>query len=119
MELSHVCLMVGDLDRSLTFYSALGFEQRRTLGNGAGTSIFCGLPGDSDRLQLRLTEDFEPAMARFGHVAIEVDDLEHVLDGLAKHEVVPEQPPVSRGGRRISFVHDPDGYPIELIQEER
>lgn len=119
MELSHTCLMVSDLDRSLAFYSLFGFEQRRTLGSGPGISVFCGLPDDSDRLQLRHTEDLDPATAQFGHVALDVDGLELLLSELAEHDVLPDQPPVDRGGRRICFVHDPDGYAIELIQEER
>jgi lactoylglutathione lyase len=111
--------MVGDLERSLAFYSLLGFEQRRTLGSGPGMSVFCGLSGDADRLQLRETDELEPAMARFGHVAIEVDSLEPMLAALAEHGVLPDKPPTSTGGLRICFVHDPDGYAIELIQEER
>jgi lactoylglutathione lyase len=118
MELGHTCLMVTDLDRSLGFYSWLGFEPRRSLQSAAGPSVFCGLPGDRDRLQLRLTEDFEPAMARFGHIAVEVEDLDALLDRLAAHDVVPDQPPARSGSRRICFVHDPDGYAVELIVEE-
>lgn len=119
MELNHTCLMVADLERSLAFYSLLGFEQRRTLGSGVGGSVFCGLPGDADRLQLRLTDQFDAAMAGFGHVAIKVEGLERLLAELAAHSVHPDEPPVSRGDRRLCFVHDPDGYAIELIEEER
>ena len=119
MELSHTCLLVTDLERSLSFYSLFGFEQRRTAGSGTGMSVFCGLPGDSDRLQLRLTERFEPAMAEFGHIAIALEGLDRLLGDLAAHGVVPDQPPISRGGRRLCFVHDPDGYAVELIEEGR
>jgi lactoylglutathione lyase len=119
MELSHTCLMVTDLDRSLAFYSLLGFEPRRTIGSGSGRSVFCGLAEDADRLQLRVTEEFEPAMGRFGHIAIDVEDLDALLGRLDGHGVVPDQPPTPSGRLRICFVHDPDGYAIELIEEER
>jgi lactoylglutathione lyase len=118
-ELSHTCLTVSDLDRSLAFYSLLGFEPRRTIGSGLGASVFCGLFDDSDRLQLRLTEDFEPAMSRFGHIAIGVEDLDALLGRLDGHGVVPDQPPTRSGRLRICFVRDPDGYVIELFEEER
>jgi lactoylglutathione lyase len=117
-ELSHTCLTISDLERSLAFYALLGFEPRRSIGSGPGGSVFCGLSGDADCLQLRLAEDFEPAWTRFGHVALDVEDLETVLDLLAEHGVVPDQPPRLVGSRRVCFVHDPDGYAIELIEEQ-
>jgi lactoylglutathione lyase len=119
MELSHTCLTVSDIERSLAFYSLLGFEPRRTIGRGPGASVFCGLSEDADRLQLRLTEEFEPSMTRFGHVAIDVEDLDALLAELAGHGVLPDRAPVGGGRLRICFVHDPDGYAIELIEEER
>jgi catechol 2,3-dioxygenase-like lactoylglutathione lyase family enzyme len=117
MELIHTCLMVRDLERSLGFYRLFGFEQRRSSGTGRDLSIFCGLPGDADRLQLKAESDFNAGMTRFGHIALEVEDLEGVLGELGGHGVVPDQPPKAVGGRRICFVHDPDGYPVELIEE--
>jgi lactoylglutathione lyase len=119
VELSHTCLTVSDLDRTLAFYSLLGFERRRTIGSGAGTSVFCGLAEDTDRLQLKLTEEFEPAMRRFGHIAIDVEDLDALLGQLAGHGVVPDQAPIVSGMLRICYVHDPDGYATQLIEEER
>jgi len=118
MQLSHTCLTVSDLERSLAFYSLLGFEPRRSIGSGPATSMFSGLSEDTDRLQLRLTDDFEPAMTRFGHIAVDVEDLDALLGLLAEHGVVPDQPPTPTGSLRICFVHDPDGYAIELIEEE-
>jgi lactoylglutathione lyase len=119
MELSHTCLTVSDIERSLAFYSLLGFEPRRTIGSGPGASVFCGLPEDSDSLQLRPTEHFEPEMRRFGHIAIEVGHLDALLGELAGHGVLPDKQPTPSGRLRICFVHDPDGYAIELIEEER
>jgi lactoylglutathione lyase len=115
--LSHTCLTVSDLERSLAFYALLGFERRRSIGSGPGGSVFCGLSEDTDRLQLRLTEDFEPAWTRFGHIAVDVEDLDALLGLLAEHGVVADRPPTSIGSRRICFVHDPDGYAVELIEE--
>ena len=116
MELNHTCLMVSDMERSLAFYARFGFEPRRYLGSGPGGSVFCGLPGDGDRLQLKLAEDVDPAVARFGHIALHVEELDALLAQLAEHDVLPDQPPAP-SGRRICFVHDPDGYAVELIEE--
>lgn len=116
MELIHTCLMVSDLERSLGFYRLFGFEQRRSLGTGPNLSIFCGLPGDGDRLQLKAASD-NAETTRFGHIALEVEDLDGLLRKLGGHDVVPDEPPKALGSKRICFVHDPDGYAIELIEE--
>ncbi len=122
MNLVHTCMRVRDIDASLRFYAALGFERRGKLDFGSAYNVYLGLPGDGDTLEL--TENVgreEPydVGTGYGHIALEVEDLDAKLAELAGQGIEPEKPPYSPGGReevgRICFVRDPDGYRIELI----
>jgi lactoylglutathione lyase len=120
-ELIHTCYRIGDIDRSVAFYGALGFEERRRmdLPDGA-TNVFMGLPGDGDRLELTKNPgvDSYDLGTGYNHIALSVDDLDGALGRLADKGIEPEKPPyrVREGGSRICFVRDPDGYRIELIE---
>jgi lactoylglutathione lyase len=121
-ELIHTCYRVLDLDRSVSFYAALGFEELRRVAIGDdATNSFLGLPGDGPRLELTLnhgrTEPYEIGSG-YGHIAVTVDDLDGALSELAGRGIEPEKPPyrVREGGSRICFVRDPDEYRIELIE---
>ena len=123
MELIHTCYRITDPERSVTFYEALGFEERRRLPiRDEAINIFMGLPGDGDRLEL--THNFEvpdggyELGTAYGHIAVAVDDLDATLQHLADQGIEPERPPytVREGGSRLCFVRDPDGYRIELIE---
>ena len=120
-ELIHTCYRIGDIDRSVAFYAALGFEElrRMDLKDGA-TNVFVGLPGDGPRLELTKNpgvESYELGDG-YGHVAVTSDDLDATLAELAAQGIEPEKPPytVREGGSRLCFVRDPDGYRIELIE---
>ncbi len=122
MNLVHTCMRVRDIDASLRFYAALGFERRGKLDFGSAYNVYLGLPGDSDKLELTVNVGQDEAYDLgngYGHIALEVDDLDAKLAQLAEQGVEPEKPPYSPGGRedvgRICFVQDPDGYRIELI----
>ncbi len=124
MELVHTCYRITDPDRSIAFYEALGFEERRRLPiRDEAVNIFMGLPDDADRLEL--TYNFEVPEGGYdigtgyGHVAVAVDDLDATLARLAETGIEPERPPyrVREGGSRICFVRDPDGYRVELIEK--
>jgi len=121
MELIHTCYRITDIDRSVAFYRALGFEERRRMPIGdEAINVFMGLPGDSDRLELTHNfgvDSYELGTA-YGHVAVTVDDLDAALAQLAEQGIEPERPPyrVREGGSRICFVRDPDGYRVELIE---
>jgi len=121
MELIHTCYRIGDIDRSVDFYSALGFEERRRmdLSDGA-TNVFMGLPGDGERLELTKNPgvDTYELGTGYNHVAVTVDDLDGSLAALGEQGIEPERPPytVSEGGSRLCFVRDPDGYRIEIIE---
>ena len=121
MELIHTCYRITDIDRSVAFYRALGFEERRRMPIGdEAINVFMGLPGDSDRLELTHNfgvDSYELGTA-YGHVAVTVDDLDAALAQLAEQGIEPERPPyrVREGGSRICFVRDPDDYRIEIIE---
>jgi len=120
MELIHTCYRITDPERSVAFYEALGFEKRRELPiRDEAVNIFMGVPGDGDRLELthNFGVDSYELGTGYGHIAITVDDIDETLAGLAKQGIEPERPPytVREGGSRLTFVRDPDGYRIELI----
>ena len=122
-ELDHTMIRVLDEGRSLAFYGALGFDERRRarVGGDTATVIFLGLPGDGARLELTLNdgraEPYEQGEA-YGHIALTTPDLDAELARLAGLGIEPEKPPYASrpGGSRICFVRDPDGYRIELIE---
>jgi lactoylglutathione lyase len=121
MELIHTCYRIGDIDRSVAFYEALGFEERRRMPiRDEAINVFMGLPGDGDRLEL--TFNFGVTEYTHGtgynHIAVTVEDLDGTLQQLAGQGIEPEKPPytVREGGSRLCFVRDPDDYRIELIE---
>lgn len=122
-HLVHTCVRVRDIDASLRFYEALGFERRGRLNFETAYNVYLGLPGDGDKLELTVNDGRgEPYDLGDGynHVALVVDDLDQTLAHLkAAVGVDPEKPPFHPGGREelphIAFVQDPDGYRIELI----
>jgi lactoylglutathione lyase len=121
MELIHTCYRITDPERSVAFYEALGFEKRRELPiRDEAVNIFMGVPGDGDRLELTYNfgvDSYELGTG-YGHIAITVDDIDAALARLAEQGIEPERPPytVREGGARLTFVRDPDGYRIELIE---
>jgi len=124
MELIHTCYRIGDIDRSVEFYEALGFEERRRMPiRDEAINVFMGLPGDGDRLELTYNHgvDSYELGTGYNHIALLVDDLDGTLERLATEGIEPERPPYRPGGRteghRIAFVRDPDGYRVELIGE--
>ena len=123
MRFDHTMVRVLDEERSLAFYAAFGFEERRRarVGGDTATVIFLGLPDDEGRLELTLndgrTEPYVQGEA-YGHIALTMSDMDAELEALAAKGITPEKPPYSSrpGGSRICFVRDPDGYRIELIE---
>ena len=119
-DLIHTCYRIGDIDRSVAFYTALGFEERRRLPiRDEAINVFMGLPGDDDRLELTYNfgvDSYELGTG-YGHIAVSVDDIDETLARLQEQGIEPEREPyrVREGGSRICFVRDPDGYRVELI----
>jgi lactoylglutathione lyase len=116
----HTCYRITDIDRSVAFYEALGFEDRRRMPiREEAINVFMGLPGDEDRLELTYNfgVDSYDIGTGYGHIAVSVDDIDETLARLKEQGIEPEREPhrVREGGSRICFVRDPDGYRIELI----
>ena len=121
----HTCYRIGEIDRSVEFYEALGFDERRRMPIGdEAINVFMGLPGEDPRLELTYNHgvDSYELGTGYNHIAIAVDNLEETLAGLAQSGIEPEKPPYRPGGRTtgslICFVRDPDGYRIELIEKQ-
>jgi lactoylglutathione lyase len=121
MQLIHTCYRIGDIDRSVSFYEALGFDEvgRMPIREEA-INVFMGLPGDGARLELTYNfgvDGYELGTG-YNHIAVTVDDLDGTLGRLAEKGIEPERPPYSirEGGSRLCFVRDPDGYRIELVE---
>ena len=121
----HTMLRVGDLQRSVDFYSkAFGMKElrRRDVPDGKYTLAFVGYGDEEHNTVIELTynygvEKYEIGN-QFGHLAIGVPDVAAACDVCAKAGgVVTRQPgPVKFGTTIIAFVKDPDGYMIELVQ---
>jgi lactoylglutathione lyase len=118
----HTMIRVGDLDRSIRFYTELlGMRElrRRDVPEGKYTLAFVGY---DDGAEIELTynygvETYEPGTA-FGHLAIGVPDVAGTCERLraAGATITREAGPVKFGTTIIAFIRDPDGYAIELIQ---
>ncbi len=124
MELIHTCYRITDIDRSVAFYNALGFEEIGRLPiRDEAVNVFMNIPGDGDMPRLELTHNFGVESYEigtgYGHIAIATPDLDARLAELAEQGIEPEKPPYSvrEGGSRLCFVRDPDGYRIELIEQ--
>ena len=127
MRLLHTMLRVGDLDKSIDFYTRiLGMTllRRNDYPDGKFTLAFVGYGPESEQAVIELTynwgvDRYELGTA-FGHIALEVDDAYAACDKIkaAGGKVVREAGPMKHGSTVIAFVEDPDGYKIELIQRQ-
>ena len=125
MRLLHTMLRVGDLQRSIDFYTqVLGMKLLRQSENAEYkyTLAFVGYGDESDHTVLELTYNWGTTEydigTAFGHLAIGVDDIYKTCSDIKEKggEVYREPGPVLGGKTIIAFVRDPDGYAIELIQ---
>jgi len=119
----HTMIRVGDLDRSIKFYTALlGMKElrRRDVPDGKYTLAFVGYEGDPAEVELTYNygvTSYEQGNA-FGHLAVGVPNVAAACDKVrgAGGKVTREAGPVKFGTTVIAFVEDPDGYKIELIE---
>ncbi|KAF0652991.1 MULTISPECIES: lactoylglutathione lyase [Cyanophyceae] len=125
MRLLHTMLRVGDLERSLRFYTeVLGMKllRRKDYPGGAYTLAFVGYGDEADTTVLELTHNWDTDAYEigtgFGHLAIGVDDIHATCAAIAAKggRVVRPPGPKQHGTTVLAFVEDPDGYKVELIQ---
>ena len=127
MRLLHTMLRVGDLDKSIDFYTRiLGMTllRRNDYPEGKFTLAFVGYGPESEHAAIELTynwgvDKYDLGNA-YGHIALEVEDAYAACDKIraAGGKVVREAGPMKHGNTVIAFVDDPDGYKIELIQRK-
>ena len=124
MRILHTMLRVGDLDRSIKFYTeVLGMTllRQKDYPDGEFTLAFVGYGDESESAVLELTynwgTDAYDMGTGYGHIALEVDDVYQATEEISRRggKVLRAAGPMNAGTTIISFVEDPDGYPIELI----
>jgi lactoylglutathione lyase len=126
MRILHTMLRVGDLERSLKFYTdVLGMHvlRRQDYPDGRFTLAFVGYGPESEQAAIELTHNWDTRKydlgGGYGHVALEVDDAYQACADIERRggRVVRPAGPMKHGTTVIAFVEDPDGYRIELIQK--
>ena len=127
MRILHTMLRVGDLQRSIDFYTkALGMKLLRTTDRPEQkyTLAFVGYGNNPEHAELELTYNYGVDKydlgTAYGHIAIGVEDVYRTCDqAKAAGGIVTREPgPVKGGTTMIAFVQDPDGYKIELIERK-
>jgi lactoylglutathione lyase len=124
MRILHTMLRVGDLDRSIRFYTdVLGMRllRRQDYPEGKFTLAFLGYGDEAENTVIELTynwgvDSYEVGTG-YGHIAVEVDDVYAATDAIREKggKILREAGPMNAGTTIIAFAADPDGYPIELI----
>ena len=127
MRMLHTMLRVGELERSIRFYTeVLGMEllRRNDYPEGRFTLAFVGYGEESDHTVLELTHNWDTPVydlgSGFGHIAVQVDDAYQACAEVKRQggTVSREAGPMKHGSTVIAFVEDPDGYKIEFIQKK-
>ena len=127
MRILHTMIRVGDLDRSLAFYTeVLGMRvlRRTDYPEGRFTLAFVGYGEESEGAVIELTFNWDTSAYElgngFGHIALEVPDAYAACAEIKKRggRVTREAGPMKHGTTVIAFVEDPDGYKIELIERK-
>jgi lactoylglutathione lyase len=125
MRILHTMIRVGDLDRSLQFYTeVLGMSllRRQDYPDGKFTLAFVGYGDESEEAVIELTYNWDVTQYdlgnAFGHIAIGVEDIKKTCMEIKRRggKVVREPGPMKHGITVIAFVEDPDGYKLELIE---
>ena len=125
MRMLHTMLRVGDLDRSIAFYTdVLGMQllRRKEYPSGRFTLAFLGYGPESEQTVLELTHNWDTSSYElgdaYGHIALGVEDIRSTCAAISGEggRVVREPGPMKHGSTVIAFVEDPDGYKVELIE---
>ena len=124
MRLLHTMLRVGDLKRSILFYTdILGMTllRQKDYPDGRFTNAFIGYGDELHNSAIELTHNWDTDRYDlgngFGHLAVEVDDVYHAVETIRQQggKIIREAGPMNAGTTIIAFVEDPDGYQIELL----
>lgn len=127
MRLLHTMIRVGDLKRSIDFYTqVLGMRllRQKEYPGGRFTNAFVGYDDESHAAVLELTHNWDTKSydmgSGFGHIAVEVEDAYKACEEVRKRggKVAREPGPMKHGTTVIAFVEDPDGYKIEFVQRK-
>ncbi len=125
MRMLHTMLRVGDLDRSIAFYTeVLGMQllRRKDYPSGRFTLAFVGYGSEAEQTVLELTHNWDTTSYAlgdgYGHIALGVEDIRSTCAAIAGKggRVVREPGPMKHGSTVIAFIEDPDGYKVELIE---
>lgn len=126
MRVLHTMLRVGNLDKSIAFYTdVLGMRllRRKDYPEGRFTLAFVGYQEESEGAVIELTHNWDTDSYEigtgYGHVALAVEDAYDTCDKVRAKggKVTREAGPMKHGTTVIAFVEDPDGYKIEFIQK--
>lgn len=127
MRMLHTMLRVGNLEQSLKFYTevlGMALLRKRDYEEGRFTLAFVGYGAESDSTVLELTHNWDTTSYTlgngYGHIAIGVEDAYKACEDIKARggNVVREAGPMKGGTTVIAFVEDPDGYKVELIQQD-
>ena len=127
MRILHTMLRVGDLKRSVDFYTnVLGMQvlRQKDYPDGRFTLAFVGYGTEDKNSVLELTHNWDTPRYDlgngYGHIALEVNDAAKACDDVRQRggKVTREAGPMKQGTTVIAFVEDPDGYKIEFIQRK-
>jgi lactoylglutathione lyase len=127
MRMLHTMIRVGDLQRSIDFYTqVLGMRLLRKTDYPSGrfTNAFVGYDDEAKTAVLELTHNWDTSQydhgTAFGHIAVEVEDAYKACDEVRRRggSVTREAGPMKHGSTVIAFVQDPDGYKIEFVQRK-
>lgn len=128
MRILHTMIRVGNLERSIAFYTeVLGMQllRRKDYPEGRFTLAFLGFGPEAQQAAIELTHNWDtPAYelgSGFGHIAIEVEDVYRACEQIKARggRVTREAGPMQHGSSILAFVEDPDGYKIELLSPGR
>ncbi len=124
MRMLHTMIRVGDLQRSIDFYTeVLGMQllRQQDYPDGRFTLAFVGYGDENEHTVIELTHNWDTDHyelgSGFGHLAIEVDDVYEATEQIRQRggKIIRDAGPMNAGTTIIAFVEDPDGYAIELL----
>ena len=128
MRILHTMLRVGNLEKSIRFYTEIFQMQllrKKDYPDGKFTLAFLGYGDEASNSAIELTHNWDTDSYDvgngYGHIALEVDDVYQAVDAIKKQggKILREAGPMNAGSTIIAFVEDPDGYQIELLAAKK